>query len=353
MSRIYRNILFRTVSLSIIRIIFVLFLFIFNGCWKHQEHDIAAPEIPSYTLSGTVTDIDSGEILLGSEVTIHAVSLMYETDFYTATDTTDSLGGYTFDAIPGNYWVSAKRGRYEVYNGAMTMPHAEKRFDIQLPKVLTTQVVYQPSGYPAFQGMTWRGASLLAAVGWWQQYRRVFQGSFSQGFSAIHPSVFYRENPYFYGLAFNGVFWSCGGSSADPVIYSIDPGVGNISGETEVPYLLIDLTWDGNHLWASTKTFKILEFSQHPSILLNEYESPVRSPGGIAWDGEHIWTSATQENRIYRHDSEMTVDLTFAPIYLDEWYNPTFLDDIYYLAFDFQGNLWAGDGYALYRFTMP
>ena len=67
---------------------FILILFlVISACWKHQEHGIIEPEIPNYILSGTLSDINSGEIIPASRVILSAYQLVYSGSFSNAVET--------------------------------------------------------------------------------------------------------------------------------------------------------------------------------------------------------------------------------------------------------------------------
>ena len=87
------------------------------SCWEKQKHEITAPIIPNYTLSGLVQDMDLGEVLAGREVKIEPHSLVYaDAEMINMMDTSDTSGHYQLDFVmPGTYFIhdqSIYAGRY-------------------------------------------------------------------------------------------------------------------------------------------------------------------------------------------------------------------------------------------------
>lgn len=343
-------------------ILVIFLLLVFSHCWKKQQHEIVAPKIPNYNLSGTIQDIDSGEIISGSEVKLTAISLVYaEAEFNGAIDTSDVLGHYEFQQItPGTYQITVKRGKYEVKTEIAIVEHSDKYFDIKLPKVLLAHLEYKAEGYrgtrefPRFNGICWKAQSTLAGIWQWQEHGddmprwRIVEGKYGSGFNIVGEHGFRKENPKMWGLTYLYNYWTCGSSGSKPKIYAIYPGKGYVESEVNMPYPMLDMTNDGTNLWATASVGKIIKFGVHASIIENEYDFPSGNPAGIAWDGAVIWTNDSIENLIYKHDSEMVVDKTYRPIFEDQRGVSRTISTIKYLSFDYEGNLWACDGLNVY-----
>ncbi|MBN1351554.1 carboxypeptidase regulatory-like domain-containing protein [candidate division KSB1 bacterium] len=319
-------------------------------CWKRQQHDILAPETPRYQLSGTVCDIDSDEALASTELELEALRLLYDSAFSDTVVVTDSLGRFSFlSLVPGEYRIRIKRSNYVVFDKTVLLFNSDRTMKLVLPKPLITKRDYHRSdaNVPQFEGFCWRFANLFAGVSWFgETRRRVFLGNFASGFSAIGQNSFPYENPKFYGLTYLNVYWTCDSTR----MHSLSPSTGKIEGTTPVAYELSDLTTDGTHLWASTRSNIILQFGQHPSLFRGKFLVPAEKLGGIAWDGRHLWISDFLDNLIFHLDDGMKIITTYKPIYVDEFNREQPVKNIAYLAFDFNGNLWAGDGKLIYEF---
>ena len=347
------------------RIIYIfLSLFVFLQCWKKQHHEITAPEIPRYTISGTIKDIDTDEIIAGSAIHITADSHIAfdDTAYKEVSDTSDTSGYYELEGLPpGIYHLGVKRGEYEVTVETVFLGYRDTTFDIGLPKILISHTNYQFSGkqnwlkYPLLYGLYWKSRSRLAVITQDQSDRwRIIEGNYTSGFSIVG-TQFWKENPKLWGLTYLYNYWTCGGTNFDAKLYAIYPGKGYVESEINVSYLIKDLTDNGSNIWATASIGKIIKYGNHPSVIEKIYDFPASNPAGIAWDGENIWTngynistSSSNQNFIYKHDQEMNVEQTFCPIYEDNLYNYFIIREISYLSFDFNGNLWAADGINVY-----
>lgn len=342
-----------------IKISVLLITFVFSNCWNKQGHEVTRPEIPHYTFSGIIKDVDSGELIAGSEVRLTADDLVYkEVVFNGASDTSDTSGHYEFENItPGTYHLVIKREKYEVLTVPVVVEHENKIFDIGLPKILLSHLRYQYEGrtgsrkYPRFNGICWKTPSTLAGVWHWQEYYddpprwRVAEGNYTSGFNIIGEKTFKKENPEMWGLTYLYNFWTCGKESK---LYAIYPGKGAIESEVSMPYPIQDLTNDSTSLWATVSVGKIIKFGVQASVIEKEYDFPSENPGGIAWDGIIIWANDFAENLVYKFNDDMHVDKTFRPIYVDDSGNYFTINAIKYLSSGGDGNLWACDGMNVY-----
>jgi len=348
-------------------IVLLLLILLFVNCWKEQEHEISAPEIPNYTLSGYTYDIDSHDIITNSEVTLVAVDLVYDdAEFVSASDTTDSTGYYNFSNItPGTYSLNVKTGRFRVLSEEIVVDHEDKIKDLKLPKVLIADKVYKPAGsngnreYPRLHGIHWKDYGTLCGVWLWKDYGddaprwRVVAGFFGSEFSIIGERSFRDENPEFWGITYSTNYWVCGGSGFNNKIYIIYPGDGRVSGSIDVPYKMLDLTSDGTNIWGVSANGKAIKFGVHASVVENVYDVENEHPSGIAWDGSNIWTNDASVGYIYQHTNDFGVQTTYIP-YLDSGFgNYNVINGIKYLTFDHGGNLWASDEYTVYKFQKP
>ncbi|KXA90189.1 hypothetical protein AKJ61_01210 [candidate division MSBL1 archaeon SCGC-AAA259B11] len=67
------------------------------------------------------------------------------------------------------------------------------------------------------------------------------------------------------------------------------------------------LAWDGTHLWhADYYTGEIYELKTDGSWV-SSFVPPGEKPGGLAWDGTHLWVGDFETDKIYELDTEGNV----------------------------------------------
>ncbi|MBN1154863.1 hypothetical protein JXB12_08120 [candidate division KSB1 bacterium] len=343
----------------------LLIMMLCLNCWEVQDNQVTAPEIPNYRFSGHTFDIDSHETLPNCVVTLNSVELIYDTEFTPTFDTTDSMGYYCFnDVTPGTYQIEVKRGRFIVLSQNVVVQHEDRDLDLDLPKVIVANTYYQPVGsngnrqYPRLHGIHWKDSATLAGIWEWKDWSgdlgrwRVVTGFFGSPFTIIGERTFREENPQFWGITYLISYWVCGGNGFNNKIYIVYPGDGKISGEIDVPYQILDLTNDGDHIWGISANGKAIKFSNHAAVVETIYDTANPNPSGISWDGENIWTSDKELNYIYQHIDDFSIGNTYVP-YLDSGFgNLNIINGIKYLTFDANGRLWASDGYSVYCFQV-
>lgn len=346
------------------RFLIVNFLFLIMvlllSCWEKQKHEITAPIVPNYTLSGLIRDTDSHELLAGCEVKIYPQSLIYaDVEMIQLVDTCDVSGYYQIDSVtPGTYFVYVKRGSYKVKEAIIMVEHQDKLFDVSIPKALMSHSIYMKGSaygtrdYPKFNGICWINQSMLAGIWGWKDYSddplrwRVVNGNYSMGFTIIGEKKLSNENPMMWGLTYLNTYLACGNKK----IVSIHPGMGHIQSELQIAYAPLDITNDGKTIWITSSNRKVIQLNSNASQIIQIYDIPTEIPGGIAWDGKNLWSGDLQENLIYKHDHDFKVNLTFCPIYEDHEKNYSTIYDIKFLSFNkLDQTLWAGDGQDVYQ----
>jgi len=227
---------------TLLKFTFLVFLIIFLNCWERQEHQTTVPEIPNYTLSGNITDIDSGEFLSGCYVNLSAVQLIYaDAAFDGADDTTDNAGAYEFQGItPGQYDITIKRNLIDVLTKPIVVEHSDKIVNLELPKALIAYKKHEPYPSITFTGFCWIANQTLAAVGIWQEHAddlalwKLVTGNFNRGFEVLGPSS-KNPNPSSWGLTYLVNYWTAGSSTTGPKIFAFNSGNGYRQGEIDIP----------------------------------------------------------------------------------------------------------------------
>lgn len=342
-----------------ITLILISSIVILCGCWKKQQHEITAPEIPVYTLSGSVFDMDSGENLSDIIVSLSPVDMIYDYDFSGAIDTSDAKGRFEFlEITPGSYQITCLRNSFAVVDEQIVLDHADKETAVALPKALVARNSYAPPEFPAFQGIAWKNSDTFAGVGQFRDnpddpiHNALASGSFTVGFKKLGSARYTRDNPPFFALAYLGRFWTTDGSENKTRLWSIDPARGRVDGEIQVEFGLRDLTSDKRNLWATTSLGKIVKFGEHPSKVEQTFDVEASQPYGIALADDGMWITDLSRNLVLKLDKNLKPMASFRPFGWDENTGIYTLSNLLYLAMDYSGNLWANNGTATFKFDL-
>ncbi len=147
----------------------VLVAFVVSGCWDRQDIPVVPAPVPVYTLSGVVTDMDSGEPVPGVLVEVFDSSTAYAGYDTTVYDTTDDLGYYEFADVvsPGFVYFYAWRDGYRVLYDELVMEWRDDTTNVAIPKV----AVAEPYGVALSEGnplgIVWRDDATLAIFDTW------------------------------------------------------------------------------------------------------------------------------------------------------------------------------------------
>lgn len=351
-----------------------LFLLIFtifvNGCFNKQSHGIQAPEPPSYGVRLIILNIDTSVPVLNAKVIMSSSPnyLLFDTERMFVTSYSDSTGIYPFEKmVPGKWDVFIYDEECLITIFPIMVVNQDTSIIVKIPRPLISGVKYKRPGNIKDKwfktGICWQQRSVCATLGTWktsreskQNYTRLFEGNFEDGFEVVGNKIFDNENPELSGLVWVPPnYYSFTGGLANPQLCLLDQKTGQIVGRGRAPHRLIDLAWDGHYFWGTATNSQILKISPYSFTLVDSYPSPAAYPGGIAWDGQHIWTYDQKTRWVYEHDAEMNVIRTFCLAYQDEFYQNSTLSDIKYMAFDFDKNLWILEpiDYAIYKFKIP
>jgi len=334
---------------SLLRLI--LFIVLFLNCWERQRHAIQAPETPHYCFSGNTRDLNTDEILPDINIELIRRDLLFESDFTSAIDTTDSLGNYNFSSVvPGSYQLLARKGIHQVFEKNVLIINEDRFLQLHLPGCLVT-TVQKYKGIPSelrFSGFHWKYEQTMAGVAIYENNNeyRVFEGNFQEGFSVVGKKRLPPKNPSFYGVTFLNHYWLC----QDSNLVFLNSTTGQIDASIKLPFELVDLTNDGERLWASTRKSKILKFEPYPSRLYQEIKISDSILGGIAANDNDLWIFNPEQFLVYQFDHDLNLRNTYRLFYLNEWYNSEIVTNAKFMAFDFSGNLWVGDENQLFVF---
>jgi hypothetical protein len=325
---------------------------LFISCWERQRHDITAPEIPHYHMTGQVFDRDSRRILPNIEIQVRARGMLFETDFSTAADTTDSLGYFSFPSlVPGLYEVFGMRENRPVGLLQLLIFDADRQIELLLPKpVDAVRVVNFSKKEPyRFLGFCWKYSGTLAGVGYWDAGKfsenRVFEGHFETAFEVLGKKNVTPMNPDFYGLTYLDRYWTCDSTH----LLSISSITGKFESTIPVPFELIDLTNDGKNIWGSMERNRLLKFDLYS---MEVFQLPTAALEGIAWDGQNLWVADAELQLIFQLDANLQIIRTISPFFIDAFFKPHPLETYRFMAFDPAGHLWLGNEALLFEFDI-
>ncbi|MBN1351556.1 hypothetical protein JXJ21_19235 [candidate division KSB1 bacterium] len=247
------------------------FFLMFSACFKRQQHEVLALEIPRYDLTGTIRDIDTLEPLPNIQIRFEKHILLHEIEFAGAADTTDSLGIYELPSfVPGYYRFIARRNLCDIFEKLILILYEDRIFETSIAKPLITKKEYYRTSIdvPIFEGFCWKYDNVLAGVAFGSGGFNLAEGNFTEGFRFVGDQFQVNNNPRFHGLAFLRRFWICDSLK----IMSLSASDASVESVVTLGYECFDLTSDASHLWAiarkaNTRQFKILKFGEHPSIL--------------------------------------------------------------------------------------
>ena len=337
---------------------------LFIGCFNKQEHQITAPEIPHYVLSGKVVDADDKTLRL-PQVHVHfqAAFQLYECDQKAFSDTTDEGGEFRFASVcPGFYSIQLAVNNIFIQEQRFELKHGDTTLVLSAPKIINAELSFSR---PQITGVFWRTLDSLAFLSTWSPlnsdgiYKRIYHGTLHSGFRAIAPFPLVTEYPELSGLVqIDSLFYSFSGGLAGPTIYEMSSATGKIVNRFKAPHRLTDIAFDDEFLWGASTRQSFIKWRLKNSVPVEEFSAPGNHPRGIAWDNKNVWSSDEGEfdfPRIFKHGPNMEPVLTFCPVYVSpDGTSHLLLPE--YLSFSADGLLWCvastSDGNkGLYKFT--
>lgn len=270
-----------------------------------------APELPHYSVSGTVYHSVTNEPLPDANVTIGINSTV-----------TDSLGNYCISNILGgeNHTLTVTKAYFETFTTFFLMVYEDlNSFDITLGKMLYYQSSKKgPSPTP--NGLAWTGDIPWTSAGTRQ---RIYVLNDAEGLKWVkyfdspgsNPNKSSYTTPY--GLTAteeNGTHYlwvSIAFEDDKTYLYkmAVQPDT-TLRTETrydtpesihgpDVHVLFDDVTYDGINMWScSSRESRIYKHGPDMTVI-ETYDPPTERPSGIAWDGQRFLLSTSRSNRLY------------------------------------------------------
>ena len=367
-----KNIRFR---LSLCLSVFVAF--VVSSCWDRQKIPVVPAPVPVYTLSGTVTDMDSGEPVPGVVVEVFNSSTAYAGYDTTVYDTTDDLGYYEFPDVvsPGFVYFYAWRDSYRVFDKNLVMEWRDDTTDVAIPKAAVAEPygVTLPEGNAL--GLVWKDDATLAIFDSWtttpdgggadHSFRKIWESTNGGEFVRISDDSVEVNARMYKALGWDGEHYTAVTDTFSIEIfsdqwelmegkyYTLDPGTQEIVSYLDMPVSSSEVkdisTHDGNVFLASGRMLVRWGLATQDTLVVD--------------DPETDYTGITaEENMIYAYDIdpakefllEMDHDFTTLKTYavmLDDAPNQK-LNISGYLALDGEGRLWTIASGEIYRVTL-
>ena len=367
-----KNIRFR---LSLCLSVFVAF--VVSSCWDRQKIPVVPAPVPVYTLSGTVTDMDSGEPVPGVVVEVFNSSTAYAGYDTTVYDTTDDLGYYEFPNVvsPGFVYFYAWRDSYRVFDKNLVMEWRDDTTDVAIPKAAVAEPygVTLPEGNAL--GLVWKDDATLAIFDSWTttpdgggadySFRKIWESTNGGEFVRISDDSVEDNDRMYKALGWDGEHYTAVTDTFSIEIfsdqwelmegkyYTLDPGTQEIVSYLDMPVSSSEVkdisTHDGNVFLASGRMLVRWGLATQDTLVVD--------------DPETDYTGITaEENMIYAYDIdpakefllEMDHDFTTLKTYavmLDDAPNQK-LNISGYLALDGEGRLWTIASGEIYRVTL-
>ena len=367
-----KNIRFR---LSLCLSVFVAF--VVSSCWDRQKIPVAPAPVPVYTLSGTVTDMDSGEPVPGVVVEVFNSSTAYAGYDTTVYDTTDDLGYYEFPDVvsPGFVYFYAWRDSYRVFDKNLVMEWRDDTTDVAIPNAAVAEPygVTLPEGNAL--GLVWKDDATLAIFDSWTttpygggadySFRKIWESTNGGEFVRISDDSVEDNDRMYKALGWDGEHYTAVTDTFSIEIfsdqwelmegkyYTLDPGTQEIVSYLDMPVSSSEVkdisTHDGNVFLASGRMLVRWGLATQDTLVVD--------------DPETDYTGITaEENMIYAYDIdpakefllEMDHDFTTLKTYavmLDDAPNQK-LNISGYLALDGEGRLWTIASGEIYRVTL-
>ncbi|HPG40725.1 MAG TPA: carboxypeptidase-like regulatory domain-containing protein [bacterium] len=327
------------VKIKIIVIIGLLSL-VFN-CWDKQNHDITRPIVPHYIFNGTAVDYDSGESLEGIIVELAATKMLYDIQFFTQTDTTDSSGHFSFDMVyPGYYtWRVQKEGCW-LNEKKLEIKHRDSTSVIAVPHLLYGKIFdLRGSSHPAFAiNGTKAWFSTYSMTPYFKRAQMFFvytltnRGWFEEGY---YLSPLYKKNVT--SMAFGrDALYVC---VAPDTLYLINTMDGSLTGKYQMKQNITAVAYHPpqNCIYTCSKNNLYRHESEQPINIVSSWNFENHTLSAIAYY-KGIYTYDNTNYLLRKYSTEMNVEITYALVDADSKIQ---ILNIYDMSFDGYGMLWV------------
>ena len=367
-----KNIRFR---LSLCLSVFVAF--VVSSCWDRQKIPVVPAPVPVYTLSGTVTDMDSGEPVPGVVVEVFNSSTAYAGYDTTVYDTTDDLGYYEFPDVvsPGFVYFYAWRDSYRVFDKNLVMEWRDDTTDVAIPKAAVAEPygVTLPEGNAL--GLVWKDDATLAIFDSWtttpdgggadHSFRKIWESTNGGEFIRISDDSVEDNDRMYKALGWDGEHYTAVTDTFSIEIFSdqwelmegkyyiLDPGTQEIVSYLDMPVSSSEVkdisTHDGNVFLASGRMLVRWGLATQDTLVVDDPETDYT---GITAEEDllYVYDNDPAKEFLLEMDHDFTTLKTYA-VMLDDAPNQK-LNISGYLALDGEGRLWTIASGEIYRVTL-
>ena len=367
-----KNIRFR---LSLCLSVFVAF--VVSSCWDRQKIPVVPAPVPVYTLSGTVTDMDSGEPVPGVVVEVFNSSTAYAGYDTTVYDTTDDLGYYEFPDVvsPGFVYFYAWRDSYRVFDKNLVMEWRDDTTDVAIPKAAVAEPygVTLPEGNAL--GLVWKDDATLAIFDSWTttpdgggadySFRKIWESTNGGEFVRISDDSVEDNDRMYKALGWDGEHYTAVTDTFSIEIfsdqwelmegkyYTLDPGTQEIVSYLDMPVSSSEVkdisTHDGNVFLASGRMLVRWGLATQDTLVVDDPETDYT---GITAEEDllYVYDNDPAKEFLLEMDHDFTTLKTYA-VMLDDAPNQK-LNISGYLALDGEGRLWTIASGEIYRVTL-
>jgi hypothetical protein len=322
-------------------IIPALSLFLVLSCWKKQEHDITRPIVPHYIFNGTAVDYDTGENLANIVIKLTATKMLYDVEFESQTDTTDSSGNFSFDPVyPGYYTWSIQKDGYWLAEKRLVIQHRDSTTIIKVPQLFFAQI-FKFGGDLAINGAkAWCNIYMMTpSFKWLQQfktYKQINKVWFDDSFLL---SPFYKKNVT--SMAFGReVLYAC---IAPDTLYLVNLQDGSFSGKYQLSQNITSVAYHPpqNCIYTCSKNNIYRHETEQPINIVQSWNYENCTLTSIAYY-KGIHTFDNTESLLRKYDSDMNIITTFAII---NSLTKNQILNIPGMSFDGYGQLWISIKY--------
>ncbi|HPG40723.1 MAG TPA: carboxypeptidase-like regulatory domain-containing protein [bacterium] len=330
-------------------IIIVGLLPIILNCWDKQSHDITRPPVPHYIFNGTTVGYNSGESLEGIIVELEATKMLYDIQFSTQTDTSDSSGHFSFDPVyPGYYTWKVKTDGCWLAKQKMEITHHDSSAIIQIPRL------FYARDFKSLPGSEHPALAIYGSTAWCNEFWIakedtppfitsdlvwVYKQSNKTWFADnYYISPFYHRN--LTSMAFGReVVYAC---VAPDTLYIVNVLDCQLSGKYQLSQNITGVAYHAsqNCIYTCSKNNLFRHETEQPINIVQSWNFNDQTLSAIAYY-KGFYTFDNNSYLLKKYDTSMNIDSTFALIDSDSQKQ---IANIYDMSFDSYGQLW---------FTLP
>ncbi len=360
-----------------------LCILVASGCWERQDIPVVPAPVPVYTLSGVVTDIDSGEPVPEVVVEVTNISTAYAGYDTTVYDTTDDSGYYELTDVvsPGFVFFYAWRDGYRVLYDELVMEWRDDTTNVIIPKAAVAEPygVALPEGNPL--GIAWKsegsftGDFTLAIFDTWTTtpsdggadypFRKIWESTNGGEFIRISDDNVEINDRLYKALGWDVDHYTAVTDTFSIEIfpdqwelvegkyYTLDPETQEIVSWRDLPVSsagIVDIsTHDGTVFLASGRKLVRWDLSSGDTLVVEDSETSYT--GIFAGENElYAYDSDPSKGLLLEMDHDFTIQKTYVVMRSDEPSQKLYISG--YLAMNDEGKLWTIAGGEIYRVTL-